>query len=94
MTSMKNVQFLHPRPSLFLLLVRIGKNWARPPAPGRRNFGYQLPTPAPPPPSPPTHTHTPISFGIYAAYRLYLNVSITYHARATHNSLQLKINLN
>ena len=54
--------------------------------PGRQNLGYQ-----PLPPSPPT----PIPFGILAAYRLYLvDVSITYHVRATHNSLSLKINLN
>ena len=44
---------------------------------------------------PTTSLPTPISFVILAAYRLYLvDVSITYHARATHNSLQLKINLN
>ena len=42
----------------------------------------------------PTHP-TSIPFGILAAYRLYLvDVSITYNVIATHNSLQLKSNLN
>ena len=54
------------------------------PAPGRQNLSYQPPHPHP----------TSIPFGISAAYRLYLvDVSITYHVIATHNSLQLKNNL-
>ena len=44
MTSMKNVQFLHPFP--LFLFVRMGPNWSRPsPAPGRQNLGYQPPHP-------------------------------------------------
>ena len=86
MTSMKNVQFLHPFPAPIFSLsqcVRIGKDTL---APERQNLGYQQPS---------RPRSTPIRFGIFAAYRLYLvDVSITYHARATHNSLQLKINLN
>ena len=82
MTFMKNIQFLHPTPPPFFCLskwVWIGED---PTAPGRRNLGY-LPHP---PPS---------SLVIPAVYWLYLvDVSITYHARATHNSLQLKIDLN
>ena len=57
------------------------------PAPGRQNLGYQPPQPPPPPkPHPLWYSWT---------YRLYLvDVSITYHVIATHNSLQLKNNLN
>ena len=33
MTSMKNVQFLHPPPSPLFQSVRMGPNWARPPPP-------------------------------------------------------------
>ena len=101
MISMKNVQFLHTPPSPLFLFVRMDPNWARPPpppAPGqdltpspRPWLKLRLPTTPPPTPNP----FTPIPFGILAAYRLYLvDVSIRYHARATQNSLQLKININ
>ena len=89
-TSIENIQFLQaqsypPSPSSLFLSVRMGPNWARRPhAHGRRNLGYQPPA-----------TPLPIPFSILAAYRLYLvDVSMTYHIRATHNSLQLKINVN
>ena len=66
--------------------------WARPPPlPPRPWLKIRLTTTPPPTPTP----FTPIPFGILAAYRLYLaDVSIRYHARATQNSLQLKININ
>ena len=82
MTSMKNVRFLH-LPSLpFFYLSEWVRTEQKRPSPGRRNLGCQ------PPP-------TLIPLGILATYRLYLiNVSTTCKARATHNSLQLKINLN
>ena len=56
-------------------------NWARAPhPPGRQNLAYQP---------------SPIPFGILVVYQLYLvDISITYHTCATHNSLQLKIKLN
>ena len=94
MTSMKNVQFLHPPPPFFCLSewVQIGQDprlWMSKLRPPTLPPAYILHTHTH------THTHIPIPFGIYAAYRLYLvDVSITYHARATHNSLQIKINLN
>ena len=101
MISMKNVQFLHTPPSPLFLFVRMDPNWERPPPPRL----WARPPPLPPRPwlklrltttPPPTPTpFTPIPFGILAAYRLYLaDVSIRYHARATQNSLQLKININ
>ena len=66
MTSMKNVQFLHPPiPSSLFLSVRMGPNWVKtPPTPGRQNLGYQ--------PPPPTIPPVPISFGVLTAYQLYL----------------------
>ena len=84
MTSMKTVQFLHHLLPFFICLNGSELRKTSPPsAPGRRNVGTSYPLP------------TSIPFGILAAYRLYLvDVSITYHARATHNFLQLKINLN
>ena len=85
MTSMKNVQFLHPRPPIFCLSewVRIRQD-----TPTHTHLDVETQATTPPPPY-------PIPFGILAAYRLYLvDVSITYHAHATHYSLQLKINLN
>ena len=78
MTSMNNVQFLHPHrtPPLFCQSVRIGLNWGRPHHPWTSKLRL------------PINPTTPIPFGILAAYRLYLvDVSIIYHARATHNSL-------
>ena len=66
----------------------MGPNWVRPfppppITPGSQNLGYQ----------PSLTTTSPIPFGIHAAYQLYVvHVSTTYHARATHNSLQPKIN--
>ena len=65
--------------------VRIGQH---PATPGRRNICYQ--------PSIPHPFLNPITFGIFAAYWSYLvDVSIRYHARATHNySLQITINSN
>ena len=87
---MKNVQFLHPPSStappfsICLNGSELGKSTPTS-VPGRQNLGYQ------PPPLP-----TPIPFGILAAYRLYVvDFSITYHARATHNSTtknQFKLN--
>ena len=94
MTSMKNVQFLHPSPPFFCLSewVQIGQDprlWMSKLRPPTLPPAYILHTHTH------THTHIPIPFGIYAAYRLFLvDVSITYHDRATHNSLQIKINLN
>ena len=94
MTSMKNVQFLPPPPPFFCLSewVQIGQDprlWMSKLRPPTLPPAYILHTHTH------THTHIPIPFGIYAAYRLYLaDVSITYHDRATHNSLQIKINLN
>ena len=83
MTSMKNVQFLHPLSPLFLS-VRMDPNWD----PHSRPWTSKLRLPNTPLPS-------PIPFGILAPYRLYLvDVSMTYHACASHKTLQLKINLN
>ena len=72
-----------------------GSKLGKTPASGCRNLGHQLSLPPTSYTHTHTHTHIPIPFGIYAADRLYLvDVSITYHDRATHNSLQIKINLN
>ena len=83
MISMNNIQFLHPLP-LFSICPNgseLGKTRSRP-----WTLKLRLPT---------TPFPTPIPFGILAGCRLYLaDVSITYNARATHNSLQLKIDLN
>ena len=43
MTSMKNVQFLHPHPSPLFLSVRMSLNYPAPPSPGHQNLGYQPP---------------------------------------------------
>ena len=91
MTSMKSVEFLHP-PSPLFLSVQMGRNWVRPPRP--LTLKLRLATTSPPPPPHPHPTPTSSPFGILTAYQLCLvDISITYYARATHNSLQLKFNL-
>ena len=58
MTSMKNVQFLHPSPSPSFSVCPNGPKSGEPPplAPGRRNLGYTRPPLSP----------LPIPFGILA----------------------------
>ena len=79
MTSMKNVQFLHPPPSLIFLSVRMDPNWARLSLP----LDVKLRLPTTPPPQPP-----PIPFGILAKNYIGKSPKYTQCKGVTYNEKQ------